>query len=903
MTLAPGMRIDKYEVLERVGSGGMGEVWKARDTLLQRDVALKVLAEAKRLDPEALARIKREALLLAALNHPNIATLHGLEAVGEAHVLVMELVDGETLEDRISHAPRGRGLTLDDALDIAVQIAAALDDAHQHGIVHRDLKPANVKIREDGTVKVLDFGIAKAISGDSGGAMATTVTGQPDAVVGTPSYMSPEQAVGGTVDRKTDVWAFGCVLYEMLTGQRVFDGDSSSRILARVIEREPDWTLLTKDVPERIRRLLGQCLEKDPRKRRRDVGDIRLDIEQARTEPLADVQAPTRSAARTILPWAVMAATILAAVLTWFLRPPPEAEPGSAKRTWIPRPPDQVLTQQAVAGIAISRDGMHVAYIANNQIYVYDMNEGVARSLPGTAGTDISTPVFSPDGEFVAFYELHSIDDVTLKRVPVGGGASRTLWEGPAPLSVSWSADDGILFVTIAGDAILRIPAGGGDEEVLLSARDGEYLESPQLLPDGRLLFTSRPTDESWDAASIYIQATDSEERTLVRDGGSDAMWISTGYIIYANGNELFAGRWDLDRTDPMGEVFPIVREVQRGTNSDAAQYSLSDDGTLVYVPGRNARTGARRSSLVSVEDNRETLLPIAANEFRMVRISPDQRRAAVVVGTPGNIWVYNLETGTGRQLTFDEEAEEIYPFWMSDDELWFFSSLEARPGIYSIPAQGGEAVFVNGESAVPESLSADGEVLLAGHVGTDAQRNIAFLELLTNPPELDVAIEGNPSIADPAFAPNGRWLAAAVSPPGGGPSQIEMFPFPDAGRTRVPIWRSPSIQRHPVFVGDQLLFQIKDQGIYSVDVTFDAAEPDIGRDVQPLVTRRYWYEMDGARGAGGRAWDVFADGDLLMIRIDEATASDENGAYPLRDQISVVTNWFAELEERVPGP
>jgi serine/threonine protein kinase/Tol biopolymer transport system component len=903
MTLAPGMRIGKFEVLEPVGVGGMGEVWKARDMVLQRDVALKVLAETNRFDAEALARIKREALLLASLNHPNIATLHGLETVGEAQVLVMELVDGETLEDRIAHVRHGRGLALDDALDIAEQIAAALDDAHQRDIVHRDLKPANVKIREDGTVKVLDFGIAKVLAGESGGPAKETVTSQADAVVGTPSYMSPEQAVGSSVDRKTDVWAFGCVLYEMLTGQRAFDGDSNSRILARVIEREPDWNPLARDVPERIRRLLRQCLEKDPRKRRRDIGDIRLDLEQARKDPIAQTPPSPRSATKMVLPWAAMAA-ILAAVFTWSLRPPPETEPPGEKRTSILLPADQVLTQQAVGGIAISRDGKNVAYIANNQIYVYDMSAGVARALPGTAGKDISTPVFSPDGEFLVFYELHSLDDATLKRVPLaGGGTLRSLWEGPAPLSISWPTDDEILFVTIAGDAILRIPADGGDEEVLLSARDGEFLESPQLLPDGRLLFTSRPTGASWDGARIYIEAIDSQERTLVRDGGSDAMWISSGHIIYANRNELFVGRWDLDRREPMREVFPVVRGVQRGINSDTAQYSLSDEGTLVYVAGRNAGTRTRRFSLVLVKGARETPLPIAADEFVMVRISPDQQRAAAVVGTPGDIWVYNLDNGTGRQLTFDEDADEVYPFWVSDDELWFFSSREDRPGIYSIPAAGGRAVFVNGGSAIPESMSPDGDSLLAGHIGTDGQSSIALLDLLANPPELEVLIEGNSFIADPAFAPNGHWLAAAASPPAGGPSQIELFPFPDVGRTRVPVWRSPSAQRHPVFVGNQLLFQIKDQGIYSVDVIFDESELAIGQDVQPLTTRRFWYEVNRGSGAGGRAWDVFADGTLLMISFDEDAASGENGVYPLRDQINVVTSWLTELTEGAPGP
>ena len=301
MALSAGTRFGHYEVTDLIGSGGMGEVYRGRDLRLERAVALKVLPDASRLDREALDRFNREALLLASLNHPNIATLHGLETSDDSQALVMELVEGETLEELIACAPGGRGLALSDALDIAEQIAAALDEAHQRGIIHRDLKPANIKVRPDGTVKVLDFGIAKALSREDGSAVTQAVTGQAGAIIGTPSYMSPEQAAGAAVDRKTDIWAFGCVLYEMLTGQRAFDGDSRSRILARVIEREPNYDLLATRVPEWIRRLLRQCLEKDPRRRRRDAGDIRLEIQQSRAEPEATVDAvSSRSGIRPV---------------------------------------------------------------------------------------------------------------------------------------------------------------------------------------------------------------------------------------------------------------------------------------------------------------------------------------------------------------------------------------------------------------------------------------------------------------------------------------------------------------------------------------------------------------------------------------------------------------------------
>ena len=380
--------------------------------------------------------------------------------------------------------------------------------------------------------------------------------------------MSPEQAAGKPTDKRSDIWSFGVVLFEMLTGRQVFTEESVSHIMADVLKSDPDWGSLPQNLHPRLRLLLERCLAKDLKNRYAGIGDARVDVAtvlegsgRGTIEP-ALRDAGRRSAIRAILPWAA-AAAILAAVLTWFLRPLPEAEPGIVLRFPIPLPGDQVLTQLSVRGVAISRDGTKVAYVANNQIYLREMNEAAARPLPGTAGTDISTPVFSPDGESIAFYELRSLEDTALKRVPIAGGAPIPLRVGFAPLSVSWPTDDTILFVTIVGDAVLRIPADGGEEQVLISARDGELLESPQLLPDGRhILFTSGGTG-GWDAATIYIQAIDSDERTLVLEGGSDAMWVPTGHIIYANGNDLFAMPWDLDRMErnAPGGVFPSFRE------------------------------------------------------------------------------------------------------------------------------------------------------------------------------------------------------------------------------------------------------------------------------------------------------------------------------------------------------
>ena len=463
--------------------------------------------------------------------------------------------------------------------------------------------------------------------------------------------------------------------------------------------------------------------------------------------------------------------------------------------------------------------------------------------------------------------------------------------------------------MTVAGDAVLRIPADGGEEEVLLSARDGERLESPQLLPDGRhILFTSSETG-GWDAATIHIQAIDGDERTLVWDGGSDAMWIPTRHIIYANGNDLWARSWDLDRMEPTSGVVPIVQGVQRSINSDAAQFALSDNGTLIYVPSSSAAAASnetRRSSLVWVNpgDDGETPVPISANEFRMARISPNQRRVALVVGFPGDIYIYDLETGSGGQRTFDPEADESYPLWTSDDEFLFASTSSDQPGVYSMPAEGGEATFMGIAGSelrnpLPESLSPDGRMLLIGDPVSDTVSNIAVFDRASPTEEYRTLIPGNPASAEPAFAPNGEWLAYSESRPDGGPSQIVLRPFPDVERTRVSIPVSLGFQKHPLFLEDRLLFLIRDQGIYSVDATLEP-ELVIGQTTERLVSGRYRYGIDPF-DRRGRAWDVHPDGRLLMIRFDEVVGSAEGGASARLGQINVVANWFEELTRLVP--
>ena len=537
MRLTAGAHLGPYEILAAIGAGGMGEVYRARDTKLDRDVAIKILPESVAADPERIARFEREAKTLAALNHPHIAHIHGLEvanpSTGSGHVgraLVMELVEGPTLADRIASGP----LPLDEALPIAKQIADALEAAHAAGIVHRDLKPANIKVRSDGTVKVLDFGLAKALdpvagSGDLANSPTLTFAAtQAGVILGTAAYMSPEQVRGKAVDKRVDIWAFGAVLYEMLTGRRAFQGEDISLTLAEVMKSDPDWTLLPADVSVGIRAVLKRCLQKDPRQRLHDIADVRLLMDEAAVDcPDAAAVAPRRRWPMAIA-IGIAAATIAVAGAAIVLNRRSEV-PLAVIRASFALPDGQVFTNSGRRVVAISPDGSQFAYVANSRLYLRPLARLDATPIPSMDEAGVVNPVFSPDGRSIAFWSAN-----TIKRISVGGGPAVTICEASRPYGMSWQGDT-ILFGQ-GSDGIKQVSASG-KPQTLVTVRPGEIADGPQMLPGGQaVLFTiaSEGGDDRWDNARIVVQPLAGGARKTIIEGGSDARYLPTGHLLYA---------------------------------------------------------------------------------------------------------------------------------------------------------------------------------------------------------------------------------------------------------------------------------------------------------------------------------------------------------------------------------
>jgi eukaryotic-like serine/threonine-protein kinase len=596
MSLAAGSRLGCYEIGSPLGAGGMGEVYRARDTRLKRDAALKILPESFATDPDRLARFQREAQVLASLNHPNIAHVYGLEQSDGIQALVMELVEGPTLADRIAQGP----IPVDEALPIAKQIAEALEAAHEQGIIHRDLKPANIKVRSDGTVKVLDFGLAKALEPVSvanlNATASPTITSPAmmtgvGMLLGTAAYMSPEQARGKTVDKRSDIWAFGCVLYEMLTGRRAFGGEDVTETLAAVVKSEPAWDAVPDTVSPSVRTFLYRCLQKNVKQRLHDIADMRMALEGA-FETAGRQSVPVAQPVwQRMLPFAVtaMLAILATGLAAWFLWP--STEPPLVSRFDVVLPQGEQFRSTGRTVMAISPDGRQFVYNATGGLYLRTMGELPARLIPGTEEL-LTNPTFSPDGQSVAYFQ-----DAQLKRIAISGGAPVVICAATNPFGVSWEADNSILFGQ--ADGIMRVSANGGTPELAIRAEKGEQVHGPQMLPDGEsvLFSVTRATSQArWGQADIVVQSLRTGQRTMMLKGGSDARYVPTGHLIYALEDGLFAVAFDANRREVQGGPVSIVEGVRRSAaaavNTGAANYGISSQGTLVYATGGDRRAG-----------------------------------------------------------------------------------------------------------------------------------------------------------------------------------------------------------------------------------------------------------------------------------------------------------------------
>ena len=719
MALASGTRLGHYNVTSLLGEGGMGQVWQATDTQLNRQVALKILPDAFAAVPDRLARFQREAQILASLNHPNIAAIYGIEEAGGTRALVLELVEGPTLADRIAKGP----IALDEALPIAKQIAEALEAAHEAGVIHRDLKPANIKVREDGTVKVLDFGLAKALDPNPEGdpSQSPTLTAaatQMGVILGTAAYMSPEQAKGKTADRRSDVWAFGAVLYEMLAGRRAFQGEDVSDTLVSVFRDDPDWSKLSDDVPARVRQAIQVCLQKELKQRVHDVADVRLAMEGAFETVGAQSASMPQIWQR---PWAVLAVVVTAVLVTglavWTLAGPAPPPTGLVSRFQISLAADQTFGYAGLPIVDISPDGSHIVYVANNILWLRPVDQLQAIQVQGT-DAELRGPFFSADGQSIGFWA-----EGRFKKVAVSGGAPVTLADVPTfPYGASWGTDDMILYGQAEG--IMRVPGASGTPALLIPVDEGETIFRSQMLPGGEwVLFTALAAGRaSWDEAQIVAQSVTTAERTVLIDGGQDGRYLPTGHLVYFLNSVLFAVPFDVGSRRVTGRSVPLVEGVMEvvgaGPRRGAAQFSVSTTGSLVYIP--DSTGGGDMLSLTWVgRDGDEEKILAPPRAYSHPRVSPDGTRVAVDITDGGNtdIWIWDLTREMLTQFTFDV-ANDDFPLWTLDSARVVFQSSRDGGGVFWKAADGtGQVERLKEGAARPSTWTADGRLIFEQRV------------------------------------------------------------------------------------------------------------------------------------------------------------------------------------------
>ena len=919
MTLAAGTRLGTYEVLSPLGAGGMGEVWRATDTKLGRDVALKVLPEEFARDPERMARFEREAKVLASLNHPNIAHLYGLETVasgtdanGDADAdadadagtgadensklktqnskltapavtfLVMELVEGEDLSERISRGP----IPIDEAIPIALQIAEALEAAHESGIVHRDLKPANIKLTEDGGVKVLDFGLAKAWeteSSDSSLSLSPTMTQHATAagvILGTAAYMSPEQARGKKVDRRADIWAFGVVLWEMLTGHKLFEGETVSDVMAAVLTCDPDMSELPADTPGFVRHVIDRCLRRDPRNRMRDIGEVRLELEEPADLPPDSVErvaAVRRSGWRTVA-WTMMGLSLgLAVILGLLWLRGQQSDPAGPIALSVALPPELSFTSRTSRPVvSVSPDGAEMVVVAHdgisNRLYRRSMGSPVLEVLDGTEGAN--APFHSPDGRWIGFT---SGRDGTLRKLSLDGGQLVTLadanWGGG-----SWGADDSIVYTPEYTDGLWMVPAAGG-EPIELTRPDPEVGELNHSWPDhvpgtDAVLFTSfrLPLVES----RIEVLDLATRERRVLIENAVFARFVAPTFVVFVRDHTLLAARFDPNALELAGPPVPVFGDAFVAAFEGNSQFDVSENGTLAWIPASLLQPP---TEVVSVDRRgRVDVILEADRRYGAPALSPDGKRLALMIDDDNpDVWVYDLERRILNRITSSPRSE-LSPIWYPDGRRLAVMVDDPPFNIYSVPADGSDeldAVFQSPYDSVALAISRDGAKMVIRHSQPDRGTDVELISL------------------DGAFKPRAiratRFVetAASLSPDGthvayhaNDTGSFEIYVQPlvgEAGRVQV----SRSGGDHPRWGQNGELFFWRDDELVVVPIE---TEPrlEIG---EPEVL----FTFDRHTSNVSHEYSVSSDGEFIVAtRIPEASKPRE---------IRVVLNWVAELE------
>jgi serine/threonine-protein kinase len=878
VSLVPGTRLGPYEITAKLGEGGMGVVFKARDFHLGREVALKVLPEGLTDDPERLARFEREAKLLAQLNHPNIAQIHGLEIQGDTRALVMELVEGPTLAERLEKG----ALPLDESLSIARQIAEALEEAHEKGIIHRDLKPQNVKASIEGRVKVLDFGLAKAMdpAGSSSAlpadlAHSPTITfgGTREGVIlGTAAYMSPEQARGTPVDKRADIWAFGVVLWEMLAGRRLFDGPTVPDVLGAILRQEVDFAALPAHTPPGVHRLLRRCLERNPKNRLHDIADARLVIDDLLAgrmqEPTHAAGALSGAQPRLSVTWlALVAAIALAAGIAagWRLRALGSARSPTPARWSLALPEGLSLSTGDVPQIAISRDGRCQAVVVvdengTSQLLARREDEFEGRLLPGTEGAE--APFFSPDGAWIGF-----VLDSALMKIPVAGGPPlRIVPVGVGARGATWSTDGYIYFAPDFVSGLSRIAQGGGTVEPVTrldAARSERTHRWPEALPGGEaVLFTNdtHASPEYYDDARIEAVRPTTGERHVLVEGASQARHAPGGFLVFARGGSLHAVRFDPRTLEVSGAPVEVARGIATNVGSGAAQFASSESGGALWAPGGLA--AAYRVVWVDRE-GRETPLAVPPFPYHELALSPDGAKLALVGGQGGasDLWIVELASGGVTRLTSGRFVRS--PVWTPDGSRTAFAVFapgerEDQTHLEWQPVDGSVApeILAAGESgAAPSSFSPGGDSLIYDvTIGRPLSIRLAALSLAGD--RRSTALAEERSAEQGVVSPDGRWLAYVST--ASGQHNVFVRPFP-AGPGRWQVSSARGFEPQWSRDGRELYYRA-DAVLYRVTVEtargFTASRPAavLDRVASGRRVRSYALSPDGSRILAFRA-------------------------------------------------
>ena len=910
-----GRRIGTFEVKGLLGRGGMGEVYRAHDTRLGRDVAFKVLPRAFTSDAARLANLEREARVVASLSNPHIAAIHGLEESEDVRGLVLELVEGDTLAQRIEQSAGStrRGLRLPEVLNVAHQIADALESAHERGVTHRDLKPANIKITPDGVVKLLDFGIAKVVSGDAPlvdltqahtATAAGTGTGL---IIGTAGYMSPEQARGKTVDKRTDIWAFGCVLYEMLSGKMAFDGDTVSDTIAAILDREPDWSTLPADTPRTLRRLIQRCLEKDPKQRLRDIGDARVELEEIMRAPGDDVDPGL--AARQTNTWrqrtrwtAAMAAlfAIAAGGLMWFaFTRQATAEDSRVSRFTVDFPKGTGTVPTLNSTIAISPDGTRVALTPwpGAPVIVRRLDALDSQPIEVTkTGAWHQAPQFSPDGQSVSYIDWNGIVGSVrpVMKAPLSGGPATKIADYDNFHMGDWTADGWIYWTNTYPGGIVRVRESGGPIEPVteLDVKNGERSHRfARMLPGGdALIYTVAFAGiGSYDDARIDLWDMKTRQRKTLVTGGSSAFYSPSGHIVYARAGKIFAVPFDLKRREVTGAPLQVVDNVMMSNNTGAAHYVISQHGDLAYVPG--GVEGGNRTLVWVDRSGKTEPLPLKPASYLYPRLAPDGRSVALEIEGPNHdFYFYDFARTVLSKVTTDGMSHN--PVWSPDGKQLAYRSWAAggmTMWLMNADRSGNpRRLDPKGTRQSPVTFSPDGKFLSFDQ--NDPQTSADAWLMPLDGGEARVISHSKFGEGSAKFSPDGHWVA--YSSDESGKLEVYVQPFPGLGpKIQIsnaggsdPMWRR---------MGGELYYR---EGDKMMVVSVATSGSELKASAPRMLFKGNYYEGTGAScemgGPSAANYDVTPDGQRFLMVRDDSKAGFGTSAI-------VVLNWAEELKAK----